>query len=248
MKLELFDLLSFEPAILSNVGSIRSPLLKDIAKIRCTTYQSYISLLLLTPKIYYEMSGIKEEAPPDLSVYDLITADETMYKAVEAALDFFFCEKVVYNPEHRMFFTYNGAAGPDGEPLPTGIIHREIYSQVCDLILQQNYIQKKEEDLSEIKNKRALSIAMKLQRGREAKQTKARSNQNMELGNIISAVAAKHESLNPLNIWDITIYQLWDTFYRLCGNNILSIQSMSVAAWGDKEKQFDPSGWFQRMN
>lgn len=247
MKLELFDLLSFEPAVLSNVGSIRSPLLKDIAKIRCSTYQSYISLLLLTPKMYYEMSGKKEEVPPDLSVYDLITSDETMYKAVEAALDFFFCEKVVYQPEHRMFFTYSGAAGPYGDPLPTGIIHRDIYSQVCDLILQQNYIQKKEEDLSEIKNKRALSIAMKLQRGREAKQTKARSNQNMELGNIISAVAAKHESLNPLNIWDITVYQLWDTFYRLCSNNILAIQSMSVAAWGDKEKQFDASGWFQRI-
>ena len=53
--------------------------------------------------------------------------------------------------------------------------------------------------------------------------------------------------LNPLNIWDITVYQLWDTFYRLCSNNILAIQSMSVAAWGDKEKQFDASGWFQRM-
>ena len=121
MKLELFDLLSFEPAVLSNVGSIRSPLLRDIAKIRCSTYQSYISLLLLTPKMYYEMSGKKEEAPPDLSVYDLIAADETMYKAVESALDFSSAKRWSTSPNTGCSLPITALPGRTETPFPQAL-------------------------------------------------------------------------------------------------------------------------------
>ncbi len=70
----------------------------------------------------------------------------------------------------------------------------------------------------------------------------------MELGNIISAVAGKSQTLNLLNIWDLTVFQLWDSFFRLSSNNLYAIQSMSVAAWGDKDKHFDAASWFRRIN
>ena len=70
----------------------------------------------------------------------------------------------------------------------------------------------------------------------------------MELGNIISAVANKSHSLHIMNIWDLTIFQLWDCFSRLSNNSIYDIQSMSVAAWGDKDNHFDPTAWFQTIN
>ena len=70
----------------------------------------------------------------------------------------------------------------------------------------------------------------------------------MELGNIISAVANKSQSLNILNIWDLTVYQLWDCFSRLSNNSIYDIQSMSVAAWGNKDNYFDATAWFKRID
>ena len=70
----------------------------------------------------------------------------------------------------------------------------------------------------------------------------------MELGNIISAVANKSPSLNILNIWDLTIYQIWDCFSRISNNSIYDIQSMSVAAWGDNDNRFDASAWFKRVD
>ena len=70
----------------------------------------------------------------------------------------------------------------------------------------------------------------------------------MELGNIISAVANKSHSLNILNIWDLTVFQVWDCFSRLSNNSIYDIQSMSVAAWGNKDNAFDISAWFKRMD
>ena len=80
----------------------------------------------------------------------------------------------------------------------------------------------------------------------KAKQTAP--DKNMELGNIISAVANKSHSLHIMNIWDLTIFQLWDCFSRLSNNSIYDIQSMSVAAWGDKDNHFDPTAWFQTIN
>ena len=70
----------------------------------------------------------------------------------------------------------------------------------------------------------------------------------MELANIISAVANKSQNLNILNIWDLTVFQLWDCFSRLTNNSIYDIQSMSVAAWGDKDKHFDVTSWFKRID
>ena len=67
----------------------------------------------------------------------------------------------------------------------------------------------------------------------------------MELGNIISAVANFHPSLNEYNIWNLTVYQLWDSFYKLINNNIYTIQSTSVAVWGDKDKQFNINEWYK---
>ena len=80
----------------------------------------------------------------------------------------------------------------------------------------------------------------------KAKQTK--SDENLELGNIISAVANKSQSLNILNIWDLTVFQVWDCFSRLSNNSIYAIQSMSVAAWGNKDNSFDAAAWFKRID
>lgn len=88
----------------------------------------------------------------------------------------------------------------------------------------------------------------KLQKGRDEKAKHTKADKNMELGNIISAVANKSQSLNILNIWDLTVYQVWDCFQRLSNNNIYNIQSMSVAAWGNKDNQFDAASWFKRTD
>ena len=96
--------------------------------------------------------------------------------------------------------------------------------------------------------KKALEIMNKLQMGRAKKAKQVKSDDNLELGNILSAVANKSQSLNIVNIWDLTVYQLWDCFFRLSNNNIYNIQSMSVAAWGDKDNHFDSTAWFKRMD
>ena len=99
-----------------------------------------------------------------------------------------------------------------------------------------------------IKSKKALEIMKKLQKGRNEKTKQTKLDKNMELGNIISSVANRSKTLNILNIWELTIFQLYDCFSRLSNNNIYDIQSISVAVWGDKDNHFDATSWFNKID
>lgn len=247
LKLDYFELLSPEPIYIPHIGSILSPTLKDIASISMNTYRYYLAVLLAEPRDYSMLIGqnIEKEALPDketLHIFDMICGNEDAAIPLLAALNFFMKEEVSYSAQHKCLLVQE-------EEKIIGIITKELYSQVCNLIFQRNCIRSTiEEDPSKVKSKKALEIMEKLKIGRAKKSKKNQSDKNMELGNIISAVASKSPSLNILNIWDLTVYQLWDCFTRLNHNNVYDIQSMSVAAWGNKDNHFDAAGWFKRID
>lgn len=248
MKLNYFDLLSPDPIYIQKVGGIISPKLKDISSIGINTYQYYLTILLMDLKTYFTIIGqqeqfklIPEKDKKQMSIFELLTIDNDSINLLQTVLNFFIKENVMYSNEHNMFFVQK-----DNEII--GTISKEIYPQICDIICQRNYVKSnQEEDLSKIKSKKALEILKKLKKGRTEKEKISKADKNMELGNIISAVANKSQSLNILNIWDLTVFQIWDCFARLNNNNIYDIQSMSVAAWGDKDNHFDATAWFKRI-
>lgn len=225
MKVNYFDLLSPNPVYVPDIGGIISPTLRDIAAIGIDTYQYYLTILLM-----------------DTNAFDLLTANPQSTALLQTVLNFFIAEDVVYSPEAAAFLVQNGGT-------VIGRISKEEYPGLCDLICRCNCIaSNRTEDLSKVKSKKALEILKKLQKGREEKSKQTKADKNMELGNIISAVANKSPSLNILNIWDLTVYQIWDCFFRLSNNNIYTIQSMSVAAWGNKDHYFDATAWFKRIH
>lgn len=248
MKLSYFDLLSSEPVRIKNVGGILSPRLRDISAIGYDTYEAYQKLLLMDLKKYFSAIGHEEDydlLPTDeksnLNLFDLWIANEQSIELLKKVLNFFIEEDVIYSRQNRCFVTRNETGN-------VGVITKESYPQVCDFICQRICIQSnREEDLSKVKNKKALEIAKKLQKGRAENKKQAKADKNMDLGNIISAVANKSLSLNILNIWDLTVYQLWDCFSRLSNNAIYDIQAMTVATWGNKDNHFDATVWYKTL-
>ncbi|MCH5256460.1 MAG: hypothetical protein J1D87_04165 [Lachnospiraceae bacterium] len=223
MKLSYFELLSPDPIYIEKVGSIISPKLKDISSIGINTYHFYLSILLMDLKT-------------------LLTMDNDSISILQNALNFFIKENVIYSNEHHSFLIMKNDTA-------VGIINEDIYPLICDIICQRNCIKtNKEEDLSKVKSKKALDIIKKLQKGRAEKAKQTKTDKNMELGNIISSVANKSQSLNIINIWELTVYQVWDCFSRLTNNSIYDIQSMSVAAWGNKDNHFDAASWYRRID
>lgn len=250
LKYNYFDLLSSEPIKLQNVGSVVSPTLRNISSIGgYDTYQYYLTILLLDLKKYLIIIGkpeqyelISEEDKLKINIFDLLTLNEQSCLLLQNVLNFFIKENVRYSQENKCYIVQDNEKN-------VGTITKENYKNICDLICQRNCVKSnQEEDLSKIRSKKALEILEKLKKGRTEKEKQSKTDKNMELGNIISAVANKSQSLNMLNIWDLTVFQIWDCFARLNNNNIYDIQSMSVATWGDKDHHFDATAWFKKID
>ena len=139
-----------------------------------------------------------------------------------------------------------------------GIINGSNFKDVVDIILQRNSVQREEEitaeDLTKVKNKnKVMQLMEKMKKGqkqldktREKKREEKGMASDTELANIISCVAAKnHNGLNMINIWDMTIYNLYEQFKLIRENNIHDAETLSVFVWGDKSNKFDIDGWFK---
>lgn len=247
MKPNYFTLLSPDPISIPNVCSVLSPRLRDISAIGYDTYQYYLSILVMDIRTYFSMLGqqetydlLSDEEKTRWNIFDCLLSTQQTRILLQNILDFFLLEDVTYSPLHHGFLVQEENIG--------GIITAENYPEICDLICKRNCIQSQTgTDLSRVKSKKALEIIQKLKKGRAEKNRLVKADKNMELGNIISAVAGKSHSLNLINIWDLTIFQLWDCFSRLSHNTIYAIQSMSVAAWGNKDNYFDAAAWFHRI-
>ena len=139
-----------------------------------------------------------------------------------------------------------------------GVINRSNFKDVVDIILQRNSVQREEEitaeDLTKVKNKnKVMQLMEKMKKGqkqldktREKKREEKGVASDTELANIISCVAAKnHNGINMINIWDMTIYNLYEQFKLIRENNMHDAETLSVFVWGDESNKFDIDGWFK---
>ena len=139
-----------------------------------------------------------------------------------------------------------------------GVINRSNFKDVVDIILQRNSVQREEEitaeDLTKVKNKnKVMQLMEKMKKGqkqldktREKKREEKGIASDTELANIISCVAAKnHNGLNMINIWDMTIYNLYEQFKLIRENNMHDAETLSVYVWGDESNKFDIDAWFK---
>lgn len=274
MKLDYFSLISPEPIKIYHIGSIISPTLREVSKITYPVYLSYVNVLLMDLKTYYEMldkspeqyflgmtedeknsilnvkleyDSLNEEEKSKITFFDVMRFDKRMIESLLNALNFFVEDTVEYSVDNNVFATYSGAVDKENNQIITGYIHRDNYYDFVDLILQRINVSKEiTVENTKVKNKTAEKILAKLQKGAKAK--KQKSDKKMELGNIISSLSSHHNSINIVNVWDLTVYQLYDQFTRQRYDDSYNITSMSVAAWGDKDKKFDDTMWFATIN
>lgn len=258
MKPDYFDLISLSPISLPGVGGVLSPTLKDISMLGIHTYHYYLSVLSMDVKTYFSMlpnpepsAFPSEEELSRLNMFDLLTFQPSSAAFLAQILNFFLKEEVSFSEENGCFLVTTKKTHQTGpEKQTTGRITRENYESLCSLICRRNNVRfQKEVPLSGVKSKKAREIMKKLKKGRAEKaKSGKKTDTSTELGNVISAVANRHPSLNPVNIWELTVFQLWDSFFRLSNNQIYNIESLSVAAWGNKDNHFDAAGWFKPLD
>jgi hypothetical protein len=263
MKLDYGSLLSPEPIQLS-IGTLRNPTLREISKVTFSKFGIYQFFLKLTPEDYFTKvnvlkanywNNLSDEQKETFSLYDIVTVDEVLCNTYVEIFNFFFVERVVFREGFFVLLNTGDYSTADSDIEVTkdiirSVIHKDIFNEVLDLLQQICFI-KTDEEIDEstlkFKNEKARKLWRKMQEAAKEQKKNSEHNADMTLPNIISSVAAKSYNLNIMNIWDITLFQLYDQFNRLQNNDAHSINSMRVAAWGDEKRTFDYALWHKNM-
>ena len=258
MRFDYGTMFSPEPITLSIGGRLIKPTLRQIAKITFNRFNLYEMFLKCTPEDYYtkvlQESGkelwdaIPKDQKDSLTMYDLIIRDEHLQTFYSEIFEFFFEEHVCFM--EGFFILFEGDFEQKTEiPLDNihGVISDKTFPQVLEAIQQVCCIYDKEEDVEEQRFKNALAKKLfeKMRKAAKEQAAKKKADLNLTIPNIISSVSARHPSINPINVWDLTVFQLLDQFARLQGDAAYDIDKTRVSVWGDEKKQFDPTRWYK---
>lgn len=257
MRLDYGTQLSPCPISLS-IGTIKKPTLKDIATISFEKFNFFEVFTKMSPSTYYSKislnnsfwDSLNEDEKEEISMYSVIVNDERVRNIYIDVLNFFFIEKVVYKEGFFVVLKDNADENNIVPDVIRGVIQEKTFSQVLDIIQQICGIQSQEDEHIEnlkFKNAKAKRLYLKMLKAQKEQKKQAKSDINLSIPNIISAVANKHPSLNPSTIWDLTIFQLIDSFSRLQANTVYEIDSTRVSVWGDEKKTFDAALWYKNI-
>jgi hypothetical protein len=206
-------LLAGEPWKIEGVGTLYPPTLKDIVKIGYSTYSQYVNVLLIDPKTTL---GDKVDSIDGISGFDIIelVGDDELIGICSDAVKFFFRVTEV-NFSNIMHQLYIGEVGSDKA------LNRDTYNivkEVLELVACAKSVDDKVRVETPPANEHARAIQEKLKKRKEilAKKKSGNSDEDApDLNDIISAVTVKSNSTNKINVWDYTMYQLFDEFRRL---------------------------------
>lgn len=132
-----------------------------------------------------------------------------------------------------------------------GVINAKNWTLVCDVCLQCAYIdppkEKKEHKYKDERTRKKFEEFYRKKAEYEKNQRGGKkADPDYELANIISALATYHDSLNMANIWDLTVYQVHDTFNRQRIKQVNDISDFNYSVWGGKDHKTDD--WFKKMS
>lgn len=262
MKFDYGTQLSPDPIELS-VGTLVKPKLKDISDISkgmsFDKFNYFEVLIKMTPKSFYTKikgdegkkywKSLSDEEKSNLTLYQIVISDEQLLKAFVEIFNFFFLEKVVFREGYFVLLDMSDKINNDiaTQPKIRGVISENIFLQVLNTIQQVCCIADKEDivDESKFKNKLARKLYDKMQKAAKKEQEERKGDINFTLPNIISSVSNRHPTINPINVWEMTVFQLLDSFNRLQTNSMFDIDSTRVSVWGDEKKTFNAALWYK---
>lgn len=256
-----------------SIGTLIKPTLKQIFDpiegIGYEQYQNYEAYARLTPKLFYtKMDGdeglaiwesLTDTQKKEIKMFNVIRSNEQLISDYLDLLNFFFKEHVAYEEgffiwsEYELDFSSMDASMEDAI---TGVINTaELFEQVLEAIQQVccTYSKSSESaiDESELKFKNSLAKEIyekihglnKADDENETSDLKSKDYKTFNIPNIISAVSNNHLTISPINVWDLTVFQLLDAFHRKQATNKQTMISLKTAVWGDSDDTFDPNVW-----
>lgn len=249
MKFHYEDLISGDSIPVENVGHIRSPLLHELkptAGIGIWTYNLYLNLLVWEKddiiKFLQVSSGKALKAltknQEKLTSFDILTFLDSQRELLRNAMAFFMDENLEWDKAERIFIAKHSDTGET-----VGRITRENFDDVRDMMLQVNYINLSH-SVKPVKysSKKAQELWERAQQHLKNSAAKP-ADKRMQLGNIISKLSCASAGYTLLNIYDLTIFQLYDQFFQYSYLRSMHINDMAFSNHGGKD--FDVQAWLK---
>lgn len=214
----------------------------EIKKIKYTKYNQYLAWLCIDQDNIKKMLTKVDNATENISTFQFLMSgclyDKHFRQIILNALSVFFKEEIIFSEESLYFFV--------GQSEERKIIYDNNYELIKYVLKKQNGL-KTEEKTEKFANSIAQQMAEKLKQMREKYNKTNNDEENIyDYSDIISSVSAKHPSINPLNIGELTVYQTMNQFQRL--NKIdkfeIDIQSLLHGAKSDDIKL---DNWFSKI-
>jgi hypothetical protein len=268
MKFTYETMLAPFPIELS-IGTLRKPTLEEIYHLGFDVYTSYETMTKLTPELFYtKMDGdegkeiwslFSDKQRESIKLFNVVKSDKGLLHDYIDLLNFFFEENVIFIEGYLVWLTrpidieeLQGKNEQIPDDAIAGVIgdddmfHQvlEAIQQVCCIYEESNIVDENGKEMK-FKNSIAKELYERMQKAEKEKKEKPESNKNYSIPNIISAVSNRHPTISPINVWDLTVFQLIDSFHRLQNNAHFRIGQTNVSVWGDKENQFDINSWFE---
>lgn len=246
MKFSYEDLISGDAIYVDGVGHLQSPKLQQLQPtkgIGTWTYNLYINILAWGKdeflKFIRSTSGRKMKKLDDekLTLFDVITLIPLSRELLQKAMAFFICENISWQEKKRCFTVLDN-------DIEVGSIDRSNFDDVRDMMLQLNYIGiGKDAKPLRYSSKKAEELWNRAQEYLKAESVKKTEDKTMSLGNIISKLCAADTSYNLLNIYDLTIFQLYDQFFQYGYLRAMNLNEMAFSNHGGKD--FDMQAWLK---
>lgn len=206
-------------------------------------YQQHLAILSYNTDDVIELYSAKAEydklsadAQRNINAFDLLTSVDFFREVLRQALQFFIEETVLFDPELGGFSVFCGKRR-------AALIDSESYKRIRDVILKTNFVTVEAAENERVfANSKAKAIFEKLKKGRKNKRKS--SGEMLSIPDLVSAVSVYSNSYNLLNIGELSVYQLYDQFYRLDTKTQIDVCSLKWAAWGTEP--FDFSLWYKK--
>lgn len=222
MRFDYFEMLSGEPIAVAGVGHLRSPKLKEISPggIGNELYSVYLNFLSWGKDEFLKydtITGVRgvdklQKAKDRLTVFDIVALMPMTREAFRGVLSFFIVEAIVWGEDEMSYVVLNE------KNEVVGRIARDNFEEVRKMILNMNYIGlDKPTATAKPSTDRARELWEQAQGflKKQAQSPKKKDRGEYSLGNIVSKVCAIHPSYNLLNVYDLTVFQIYDAFFQI---------------------------------
>jgi len=254
MKIPQFALLSPDPFVLQGIGTLKSPILKEISPSNMMNYSLYA---LVTQILFGSKKDIidigqklgdnnlyEELIEPDIeasSKYNLIISSIDLREALCKALALFFCNTIVFSPDNKSFLVFSVT---DDKADIVGSINEDNYLFVEDLLKQLLHCESEYNDKQlKYSSEKAKELWDKVTKAEEREKADVNAR-DYEIGNIVSKLCVCGIGYTVENIYNLTVYQLYDQFSAYIQNRISQLSENAYAHNGGKD--FDINGWLRK--